>query len=71
MSNQEFSIRDKITNGHRTATVIDDFKGTEKEGIWLMLMFDKAKNESKDWMASELIENIKKSYYHLTIRIKI
>lgn len=60
MLNQKFNVGDKITNGYRTATVIDDFKETKKEGLWLMLMFDKAKNESKDWMASELIENIKK-----------
>jgi len=60
LSNQSFNVGDKITDGNRIARIIDDFKGTEKEGMWLMLMFDKAKNELKDWMASELIENIKK-----------
>jgi len=54
----KFQIGDRIRRFDRFGTVVDLFKGTEKENFWIEILFDKTIYDDKAWLSTEQIESI-------------
>ena len=63
-----FKVGDKFTIFGRTGTFLDFFEGTEKEGTWVNVLYDKMEFDEKSWQSLELLFIFKKK---LDIIIKI
>ena len=58
MNNYKWKIGDRFYNHNRFGTILDLFEGTEREGFWVKVLYDRTEFDDDFWEAIELIQSI-------------